>query len=199
MMEQQGFRYVSDLFSRDEADTLLMQVSTLPYKHDRMRVTFKRGYAAQFGYAYVSAGRKLTTAPPFPEFVIKLLEKAGVCTGAAVFDQCIITQYPPGAGIGWHCDAPCFGDCIMAVSLGAPARLQFRKTGSKDPSYELIVAPGSLYVMRGPTRWEFQHRVKPVKATRYSLTFRQVSTLAAQPLAKRNAMPRRRSTPEEGQ
>lgn len=63
----------------------------------------------------------------------------------------------------------------MAVSLGAgDARLQFRSNGSKDVSYELRVSPGSLYVMQGPARWDHQHQVTPVKAPRYSLTFRQV-------------------------
>jgi hypothetical protein len=31
---------------------------------------------------------------------------------------------------------------------------------------------GSLYLLRGPARWEWQHRVPPVPQLRYSITFR---------------------------
>ena len=41
-------------------------------------------------------------------------------------------------------------------------------------NYEILVAPSSLYVLRGPARFEFQHQVVPVKIERYSVTFRQM-------------------------
>ena len=90
------------------------------------------------------------------------------------FNQCIVTHYPPTAGIDWHPDALVFSDYIMAVSLCNPARLQFRRNGSSEVSYEIQVAPGSLYVMHGDARWEYQHKVPAVKADRYSITFRLV-------------------------
>ena len=134
----------------------------------------KRCYA-QFGYAYVSTGRKLGFAAPMPEFLAGIIEKGILyCPESTRFNQCIVTLYPRGAGIGWHTDAQRFGECVMAISLSAEGRLQFRPTDSK-PTYELKVAPGSLYVMRGPARWHYQHQVVPVKAVRYSLTFRYVS------------------------
>ena len=34
------------------------------------------------------------------------------------------------------------------------------------------LAPRSLYVMRGDVRWRWQHQIPPVKALRYSVTFR---------------------------
>jgi alkylated DNA repair dioxygenase AlkB len=68
----------------------------------------------------------------------------------------------------------------MAVSLGAEARLQFRPNGSEEVSGEVRTAPGSLYVLRGPARWEYQHQVVAVKAVRYSLTFRHVAESSPQ-------------------
>jgi hypothetical protein len=81
----------------------------------------------------------------------------------------------PNSGIGWHTDAPRFGECVVGVSLGGDARFQFRPNGSEEVSYEIKAAPGSLYLMRGPTRWEYQHQVVPVKTERFSLTFRHVA------------------------
>jgi alkylated DNA repair dioxygenase AlkB len=81
-----------------------------------------------------------------------------------------------GAGIGWHTDADRFDDTILAVSLAGHAKLRFRPNGATEHTHELIVAPGALYVLQGPVRWEYQHQVVPVKNDRYSLTFRTVRT-----------------------
>jgi DNA oxidative demethylase len=172
----EGFFYISGFLSTEEPQTLLQQLEELDYEHDVFRgQRLKRGYS-QFGYAYVSTGRTLNPTSPMPQFLAALIEKAlPHCPEGTRFNQCIVTHYPEGAGIGWHTDAPRFGKCIMAVSLGGEARLQFRPNGSEEASCELLAAPGSLYVMHGPARWEYQHQVVPVKSVRYSLTFRQVA------------------------
>jgi alkylated DNA repair dioxygenase AlkB len=172
----EGFAYVPDFLGGEEQAALLRQLRKLSYEHDTFRGTrLRRGYA-QFGYAYVSTGRKLTPAPPLPEFLTALVAKASPhYPEGTEFNQCIITRYPEGAGIGWHTDAPRFGECVMAVSLGGEARLQLRPNGVEEVRCEVWAAPGSLYVMRGPARWQYQHQVVPVESVRYSLTFRQVA------------------------
>jgi DNA oxidative demethylase len=171
-----GLDYVQDFLSDTEHDALLDELYCLPYTHDKfMHQTMKRGWA-QFGHAYVSTGRKLVDAPPIPPFLQAVIEKAAPYYPQGIeFAQCIVTWYPQGAGIGWHTDAPRFGDYILAVSLASPARLQFRPNKSKAASFEVTATPGSLYVMHGIARWQYQHRIIPVKAERYSLTFRSVA------------------------
>jgi DNA oxidative demethylase len=171
-----GLLYVSDFLSAAEQDDLLPEVRALTYTHDTFRKRLmKRGWA-QFGYAYVSTGRKLTPAPPMPAFLQAVIEKASPYypTGSE-FEQCIVTHYPSGAGIGFHTDAKRFGDVILGVSLASPARLRFAPGKSKVVSFELTVTPGSLYVMQGVARWQYQHQIPPVKAERYSLTFRYLA------------------------
>jgi alkylated DNA repair protein (DNA oxidative demethylase) len=90
------------------------------------------------------------------------------------FDQVIVSEYPPGAGIGWHTDAAVFGETILGLSLGAPARLHLRERASTRIAGAFRLEPRSLYALRGEARWQYQHRVVPVAATRYSLTFREV-------------------------
>ena len=176
MTAPEGFTYIADFLTPEEQAALLRQVRALEFVHDRFRgVRLKRGYA-QFGWAYVSNGRILKPAPPLPEYLIALADKARrhLPDGSDPFDQCIVTEYPEGAGIGWHTDAPRFGDCIIAVSLAAQAILQFRRNGTEPVGCEVVAAPGSLYVMCGPARWDWQHQVAPVASVRYSLTFRHV-------------------------
>lgn len=178
-----GFVYEPRFLGPEDHDALVDRVRALEYKHDVFRgQRLKRSYA-QFGYAYVSTGRRLDPASPMPDFLLELIARAEpYAPEGAEFDQCIVTCYPAGAGIGWHTDAPRFGECVMAVSLGGEARLQFRPNGSQEVSSEVLAAPGSLYVLRGPARWDYQHQVVPVASTRYSLTFRK----AQDPGAKRD-------------
>jgi alkylated DNA repair dioxygenase AlkB len=172
----EGFVYVADFLAPDEQASLLREIRALPFEHDTFRgQRLKRAYA-QFGYSYVSSGRKLNTAAPVPAFLRAVIEKAAPhCPGADEFNQCIVTHYPPDSGIGWHTDAPGFGGCIVGVSLGGNGLFQFRPNGAQVVCYEVRVVPGSLYVLRGPSRWKFQHQVVPVTTDRFSLTFRHVS------------------------
>jgi DNA oxidative demethylase len=175
-----GFVYVRDFLSWEEQAALLAKLLKLDYQHDTFRgQRLKRGYA-QFGYTYVSAGRKLVIAVSMPEFLREVIDKTRpYCSDGVEFNQCIVTHYPPSSGIGWHADAPRFGECVVGVSLGSEARFQFRPNGAEKVSYEVRAAPGSMYLMRGPARWDFQHQVVPVNAERYSLTFRHVAVDAS--------------------
>jgi len=171
-----GFSYFPGFLSGEEQSILLQELRDLDYKHDVFRgQRLKREYV-QFGYAYIPTSHKLNPVAPMPEFLAALVAKGlPYCPEGALFNQCIITCYPKGAGVGWHTDAHQFGEWIMAISLGGEVRLQFRPNGSVEVSYEVKIAPGSLYVMWSQARWEYQHRVVPVKSMRYSLTFRYVA------------------------
>ena len=171
----EGFVYIPDFLSPDEQDDLLHELRLLPYEQDEFRKQLMKRLWAQFGYNYVSTGQKLTPAPAIPPFLQRVIEKARPYYPPEVeFDQCIVTLYPENAGIGWHTDSKRFSDWILGVSLASPGRLQFRPNKTEKASFEVTVVPGSLYVMHGVARWDYQHRLVPVKAERFSLTFRTV-------------------------
>jgi len=169
----EGLTYIADFLEDQEERSLRSQLDQLTYYHDTFRGRqLKRSYA-QFGYGYRSTGRKLTPAAPFPAFLAELVEKVlPFSSPDEPVNQCIIAHYPRGAGIGWHTDAHSFGDCIIGVTVAGEARLQFRSNGNETAEYELSLGQGSLYSMRGPARWDHQHRIVPVKADRRSLTLR---------------------------
>jgi alkylated DNA repair dioxygenase AlkB len=96
--------------------------------------------------------------------------------------EVLVTEYPPGAPIGWHRDAPMFGD-IGGVSLGSACRMKFRPyvspkdvaaAGTRRTTHEIVLAPRSAYLIRGSARRDFEHSIPPVERTRYSVTFRTV-------------------------
>ncbi len=178
MPAPEGFLFVPDFLSAEEQSNLLRELVALDFEHDTFRgQRLKRGYA-QFGYAYGSTGRTLKPVAAMPSFLVAVADRAlPHCLEGTAFNQCIVTLYPAGAGIGWHTDAPRFGETIGGVSLGGEGRLQFRANGSDKVSFEVVASSGSRYLMRGPARWDYQHQVLPVRQERYSLTFREVAPL----------------------
>ena len=93
--------------------------------------------------------------------------------------QALVTEYEPGAAIGWHRDKPVYGQ-IIGVSLLSPANFRLRrKVGSHWERASLIVEPRSIYVLDGAARSEWEHSIPGVDALRYSITFRN---LKAQPV-----------------
>jgi alkylated DNA repair dioxygenase AlkB len=84
----------------------------------------------------------------------------------------LITEYTPGAAIGWHRDAPGFG-VVVGISLMSECRFRFRRgaTGSWETT-ELRMLPRAIYVLTGAARSEWQHSIPAVAALRYSITFR---------------------------
>jgi|RhiMetdeSRZDD1v2_1073273.scaffolds.fasta_scaffold09099_14 DNA oxidative demethylase len=170
-----GFNYIPDFLSPADHDDLLEILRALPYEHEMIRGQVMKRVWAQFGYKYIAASRKLEPAPPIPPYLQAVIDKAApYYPEGTEFAQCIVTKYPQDAGIHWHTDAPPFGDCILGVSLASDARLQFRPKASQKATYEVTPSPGSLYVIQGAVRWDYEHRLMPVKQERYSLTFRSV-------------------------
>jgi alkylated DNA repair dioxygenase AlkB len=84
----------------------------------------------------------------------------------------MVTEYSPGAGIGWHRDAPQF-DTVIGISLVAACRMRFQRgAGATRQTRAAVLDPRSAYVLAGEVRWQWQHCIPAVKALRYSITFR---------------------------
>jgi alkylated DNA repair dioxygenase AlkB len=147
-----------------------------------MRGVAARRTVVHFGWDYGYESWRITPTAPVPDFLVPLRERAaalGALTPEAL-EQVLVARYPPGAGIGWHRDAPVFGPVVVGVSLGAPAVMRFRRgTAGAWDLRRVVLAPGSAYVLSGPARAAWQHSIPPVDALRYSLTFRTVRARTA--------------------
>lgn len=184
----EGFLYQRDFLSEREETELLGIIQGLPFE-----VFDFHGYKAkrrivEYGWEYDFGSRKATTTRPIPEFLLALRQRAAAFAGLSAEDvvEAVVTEYPPGAPIGWHRDVPQF-EVIIGISLASAARMRlkpYRRGGRKSASTELtrtepankivslILEPRSIYVMRGVARWKFQHSIPAVERLRYSITFR---------------------------
>jgi alkylated DNA repair dioxygenase AlkB len=109
-----------------------------------------------------------------PAFLLPVRDAAARYAGLdpAMLEQVLLTEYAPGAAIGWHRDRPVFGE-VVGLSLLSPARMRFRrKQGAKWERRELLVQPRSAYHLAGEARSEWEHSIPPVETKRYSITFR---------------------------
>jgi alkylated DNA repair dioxygenase AlkB len=86
--------------------------------------------------------------------------------------QALVTEYRPGATIGSHKDPPQFGD-VIGISLLAPCTFRLRrKRESKWERASITAEPHSAYLMRGPSRTEWEHGIPALDVLRYCITFR---------------------------
>jgi alkylated DNA repair dioxygenase AlkB len=65
---------------------------------------------------------------------------------------------------------------LVGVSLNAPARMRLRpRPDASAGTHVLTLAPRSAYVLGGEARSRWQRTLSPVKALRYSRTFRTLA------------------------
>ena len=168
-----GFVYrPAVLWPGEEAD-VRGRLSGLAYAPFTMRGFVAKREVASFGARYAYDARELGPAPPIPPFLAALRARLAPLTGLApeALAMVSVIRYPPGAGIGWHRDAPAFG-IVVALSLGGPARLVLRRGGPGGERREVLLHAGDAYMLARAARWAWQHHVPPVREERFAVTFR---------------------------
>jgi alkylated DNA repair protein (DNA oxidative demethylase) len=171
----EGLIYEPAFLDRDEQRALLDILSTLDFGEIRMHGQVARRTAKHYGIAYDYDNPAASTpGEPLPGWLSPLRECVAVLAGVQPEGllEALIQHYPPGAPIGWHRDAPRFG-IVAGVSFASSARMRFQRgKGQGREVTEVVLAPGSAYVLAGKARWSWQHSIPPVKEERYSVTFR---------------------------
>jgi len=170
----EGFRYLPDALSVGEECALAALFDSLPTQPFELQ-----GYQANrriytYGHRYVFAGQKPRADAGIPDCLRPLTEIASRIAGvpAELFEQLMVTEYPPGAGIGWHRDRPTFED-IVAISFLAPCALRFRRRqGDQWERQSVLIEPRSAYLLHGRVRNRWQHSIAPMDRLRYSVTLR---------------------------
>jgi alkylated DNA repair dioxygenase AlkB len=177
----QGFRYRPGLIGPAKAAALIGQFAGVAFREYEFHGYFGRRRVCWFGTRYDDARRVLEAAEPIPEFLLPLRAAAAEFAGLdpAALAHALVTEYTPCAAIGWHRDRPVFGD-IVGVSFAAPCRFRFRRpAGDGWERAALTLEPGSVYLLRGPARDDWQHSIPPAERLRYSVTFRSLRAKSA--------------------
>jgi Alkylated DNA repair protein len=173
----EGFYYYPDFLSMEEERALIEQIMTLDFSEVRMHGVTAKRRVAHFGWIYGYESWRLSRGPQIPDFLLPLQQRAAHLLGHEPKElaEVLVTEYPPGAGIGWHRDAPMFGPAVLGLSLKSVCRFRFRRDHEgRSETKTVTLEPRSLYILRGPARVQWQHSIPSTKALRYSITLRTV-------------------------
>jgi len=180
----EGWRYQTDFLSIAQERELLQLIATLPLQAARYREWTARRRIVSFGGRYDFSHHRLDPAEPIPAALEPLRERVAAWgeLSAAQLAHATVAEYQSGTQLGWHRDVPEF-EAVLGVSLAGRARMRFRpyphQKGSRT-QFVMDLEPRSIYLMRGPVRWRWQHAISATHELRYSITFR---TRRAAPLS----------------
>lgn len=176
-----GFRYRPELITPEQENALVEHVSRLPFQPFDFHGYKGKRRVVSFGWQYDFSGRQLRKADDIPGFLLSVRKLAASFAGMepAALQHVLVTEYEPGAGIGWHRDKAVFGQ-VVGISLLVSCTLRFRRrieTGNVKRRWEranVLTEPRSVYHLSGPARLEWEHSISSVDALRYSITFRNM-------------------------
>ena len=171
-----GFTYQPDLITPAEETELVTALEDLPFRAFEFHGYVGKRRVVSFGWQYDFAGERVHRTEPMPGFLLPLREKAAAFAGLTAEDlpHALVTEYGPGAAIGWHRDKGVFGD-VVGVSLLAPCVFRLRRRrGTGWERASVTAEPRSAYLLRGPARTEWEHSIPAVESLRYSITFRSM-------------------------
>lgn len=171
-----GFAYEEDFVNPQEEAGLVAHLEREPFKEFEFQGFTGKRRVVSYGWRYDFNQGGLQEAAPMPAYLQDVRRRAETFAKlpAESLEHVLLTEYQPGAPIGWHKDRSVF-DTIVGISLvsGSSFRLR-RKTGAKWDRVTLTLSPRSAYVLRGTVRTEWEHSIPPVEALRYSITFRSL-------------------------
>ena len=172
----EGFEYRPDFIGPAAERSLIAEMQKLEFSPFQFHGFEGKRRVVSFGWRYDFNGGGLQKTGAFPPFLLTLRDTAAASFGlkAASLQQVLLIEYGPGASIGWHRDRPVFGD-VVGVSLLSPCTFRFRrKAGVKWERRSITAQPRSAYLLRGPSRDEWEHSIPAVSEQRYSVTFRSL-------------------------
>jgi len=172
----EGMKYEENFLSGLEEQALLRDVQALPFRVFEFHGFNGKRRTVSFGWRYDFNGGGLTKTEDMPGFLTGLRERAETFAGvaAASFQQVLVTEYAPGVAIGWHKDRSVFGD-VVGISLLSACTFRLRRRSAKGFTRQnFVAAPRSVYLLRRPSRTEWEHSIPGVESLRYSVTFRTV-------------------------
>src|SRR5919107_3497785 len=100
----EGFHYLPDFLSVGEERALLERIDGLTFRTVEMGGRVAKRKVLHFGWLYGYESWKITRGEPIADWLLPLRELAAILMeeSAESIEEVLISQYPPGAGIGCH-------------------------------------------------------------------------------------------------
>jgi alkylated DNA repair dioxygenase AlkB len=172
----EGFKYRPEVVSPDDERELLAHIHELPFKEFEFHGFTGKRRVVSFGWQYDFNDSRLRKTDDMPAFLLSLRESAAAFAGLASdqLQHVLVTEYGPGAAIGWHRDKAVFGE-VVGISLLSPCTFRLRrKAGDQWDRVSITAEPRSVYLLSGPSRTEWEHSIPAVDQLRYSVTYRNL-------------------------
>lgn len=172
----EGLKYAPEVIAPGAQARLVEAFGALPFEAFDFHGFKGNRRIVSYGGRYDFSASRLKEAEPVPDFLLAARAAAAAFAGMEPEDlvQAMVTEYAPGAGIGWHRDRPEF-DKVVGMSFVSEATMRFRRRrGEGWERAALPLAPGSAYLLDGPARRDWQHSIAPGETLRYSVTFRSL-------------------------
>ena len=170
----EGLTYRPEFVSSGEECELVRHFEFLPFREFEFQGYVGKRRVVSFGWQYDFNTRELRKTDDIPSFLLPLRERAATFAGIATSElqHVLLTEYAPGAAIGWHRDKAVFGE-VVGISLMSPCVFRLmRKTGDRWDRASFVAEPRSAYLLHWPSRTEWEHSIPSVDTLRYSITFR---------------------------
>lgn len=171
-----GFEYRAGILSANEERELVARFADLPFQEFEFQGYVGKRRVVSFGWQYDFNTRELRRAESIPSFLHPVRDKAAEFAGLtpSALQHVLLTEYSHGAAIGWHKDKAVF-DEVVGISLLSPCTFRLRRrAGNSWQRASFVAEPRSAYVLRGPSRTQWEHSIPAVDSLRYSITFRAV-------------------------
>ena len=171
----EGFVYRPDFLDVSEEAELVRRIAQLDFQPFDFHGYIARRRIVEYGWEYDFGTRQTSAAQAISAFLEPLRERAAEFCALDVdrLVEAVVTEYSPGAPIGWHRDVPQF-EIVVGISLGSACRMRLKPYRAEGKGVSVVLEPRSAYLMRGPARWSYQHSIPAVEKLRYSITFRSL-------------------------
>lgn len=178
--------YYGKIFSDAECETYYQYLfNQIPWENDEAvifgkLIITKRKVAwfgeKEFEYTYSNRTKR---AKLWTSELLKLKQKCEEISGE-MYNSCLLNLYHDGnEGMAYHSDSEKDlkkHGAIASLTFGAERKFSFKHKQSKE-RIDIMLANGSLLVMKGITQENWLHRLPPttkVKMPRVNLTFRTI-------------------------
>ena len=178
--------YYGPILNKEQSDFYFTKLlETLEWRNDEAiifgkKIITKRKVAwygdEPFEYTYSNTSKY---ALPWTKELLALLQITQQKTGET-FNSCLVNLYHDGSeGMAWHSDGEKDlkkDGAIASLSFGAERKFAFKHKQSKE-TISIVLAHGSLLMMKDTTQTNWLHRLPPTKRitkARINLTFRTI-------------------------
>lgn len=166
ILDVPGLTLCPGYISAEDETRLIAQIDRQPWANDMKRRTQEYGFRYDFRRRTAHMNRSIIPLPSWLTAIGMRLNRDGFIDAQP--DQAAVNEYLPGQGIAAHVDClSCFGDTVLALSLGSTCVMRFTPVKHGE-AIDVLLPTRSLLVIRGEARTAWKHAIPARKSDVYA-------------------------------